>query len=600
MKSFLLPPLTVIVFFSPLLIMIGCNGDSERILTQAPQFEEDLGFIVAGSTLEKKEAFFKSNKSVKIRDISDEHIVMFEAVNTDMDTLRTYFPEARIYRNEFIYYADAGLKNHSLESLSQIKTLSSSPNPTNTVLNTTSTATFDFNSCKDQSLKPIAKMTPMSSNLMTLETLEVDAKIKIESSQSQPHAFVGGSIKKAWIIEGPLGTNVPNVVFADTLETTLDTMGVYQIFLLIQDQKSNCQFESVNLSVTGNSPYKFAKPTDLNASIRNQEYIQKLGLDKAHQTTKGEGVLIAIVDSGVNYNHPYLSENIFINTNEIPDNDIDDDNNGFVDDVHGWDFVFNDKYPNDDLHHGTHVAGLAAAKVFGVAPNAKILPIKAGNNFGMLDLGTTFKGIIYALKMKADIINLSLGSERPVFREELELYQLALRKDTLISVAAGNGEPARGGVFLGVDIDNRSFAPAGIDIENILTVAALNTKDNLAYYSNFGARKTNVATYGGEDFDLNLGQRYDGQLFSTYIENAQGLLFFPAHGTSMAAPVASGIAALVRSANPNLSAGQSKTLLENSGRPSTSLNQRIKSGRVLTADTAVQNAIQSLRSLAIN
>lgn len=591
MKSLLWLPMTVFVFLGPIFGLTGCADNSERVLTVAPQSESELGFIVAGTTLEEKDKFFNDNKTVKIRSISDEHIIMFEAVNVDYQTLRTNFPYSRIYKNEFIKYANSSLKTETLQSLMQTNLLNVNP-------------TFNLDSCKDQSLKPIAKMTPASSNLNSRRPLEIGAKVQINSNQSQPHAFVGGKLKKAWIIRGPLGTKAPELSFTETLDVELDTMGVYQVFLLVQDDKQNCQFENINLSVTGNTPFNalnnISLVSSLNSNIKNQEYIQKLGLDQAHQVSKGDGILIAVVDSGVNYNHPYLAENIFINQNEIADNGIDDDSNGLIDDVHGWDFVFNDKHPYDDMSHGTHVAGLAAAKVFGVAPNAKILPIKAGNNFGMLDVATTFKAIIYAIKMKADIINLSLGSERPVFKEELELYNMALRSDALIVAAAGNGEPSRRGLYLGIDIDNRSFAPAGLDFENILTVASLNTKDNLAYYSNFGLRKTNVATYGGEDFDLASDQIYDGQLYSTYIENAQGILFYPAHGTSMATPVASGIAALVRSLNPNLSAGQTNRILETAGKVSNSLNRKIKSGRVLTAEAAVNSAVQLSSTLVTN
>ncbi len=587
MMSTGIKPVMVSFFWAVVFGFTACTNNSERIVETAPTLNEDLGHLVFGATEDEKNLFFSNNTSIKLRDISsDKEHPIFEVINSDTETLRDNFPNARFIKNEFLQFAD--IKKPTL-NLSQLSNLD--------LKLTSNTELFDLKSCLDDSLKPIAKMTPVSANLFSRTPLEIGAKIQISSQQSQPHAFVGGAIKKAWIIQAPQGSNVPEITFGNNLDVALDTMGLYQVYLLVQDKKRNCQFETINISVTGNTPFLGVANLNLDTSISNQPYLQKLGLNKAHLTSKGEGVLLAIVDSGVNYNNPYLSENIFINTNEIPDNGIDDDSNGLIDDVHGWDFVYNDKFPYDDLGHGSHVAGLAAGKVFGVAPNAKILPIKAGSNSGTLDLGTVFKAVIYALKMNADVINLSLGGERPALREELELYKKALNKNTLIVAAAGNGEPSPLGIFLGVDIDDKSYSPAGINLENILSVAALSNNNELAYYSNFGRQKINVATYGGEDFNLVLGRPYDGQLFSTYIENAKGELFFGAQGTSMAAPVAAGISCLVRSVNPNLSAGQTTRLLETAGPLTNSLRGKIKSGRILTADDAVEKALKSIQLL---
>lgn len=581
MKSLILVPLMVFSLF-------GCSSDADRILTQAPQTEAELGFLVAGATLEQKNDFFNTHTNVKIRDISNDNVVIFEAVNSDFETLKKNFPDSRIYKNEFIKYNDIQKPTFSLASLKSLN-----------VPFLASSKTWNLQSCRDvKNLKPIAKMTPVSLNLKGKTPLEAGAQVEIDSSLSQPHAFVGGPINVAWVIQAPLGSNVPEVVMDTELNVTLDTMGLYQVYLVVQDQKQNCQFENVNLSVTGNKPFIGAQVnSNLDTKIANQFFVQKLGLANAHSKTTGKGIKIAILDSGVNYNHPYLAPNIYTNPNEIPDNDIDDDKNGVVDDVHGWDFVYNDKYPYDDLGHGTHVSGLAAGKVFGAAPDATIIPVKVGSNIGASDMGSLFRGIIYALKLDADVINLSLGSERPVFQEEITLYKQAIKKDTLIVVAAGNGEPTPMGVFLGVDIDNKSYAPAGIQLENILTVGALSANDNLAYYSNYGVKKVGVATYGGEDFDFKTNRAYNGQMFSTYIENPKGIEFFAAQGTSMATPVATGIAALVRSVNPSLTAGQTASLLEMSGTVTPSLKGKVFSGRILTAESAVDNAIKTIKTL---
>lgn len=590
MTSTVLRPAMVVVYLGLFQAALsGCSNDSERVLTQAPQSNEELGFLVSGATIEQRDKFFSENSDVKIRKISEENIVMFEAVNTDLPTLRENFPNSRIIRNEFYRYTNTKQTKLTLNQLRNIGF-----NLQNKI-QSTDDASFDLKSCREDSLKPISKMSPASMNLTERRPLVAGEKVKLTSSSSQPHAFIGGALKKAWVVEAPQGSYVQELTFSDTLEIDLDTMGMYQVYLLVQDQKQNCQFDNISISVTGNTPYMGVALSSVDAKVANQTYHEKLGLNQAHQNTKGEGQLIAIVDSGVNYNHPYLSENIFTNTNEIPGNGIDDDGNGLVDDVHGWDFVYNDEHPYDDLGHGSHVAGLAAGKVFGIAPNAKILPIKAGSNSGMLDLGTVFQAVIYALRMDADIINLSLGGERSAFREEIELYKHALSKNTIIIAAAGNGEPSRFGIYLGVDIDNKNYSPAGIKLENVLSVSSLSNNDKLAYYSNFGQNKINVATYGGEDFDLDSRQPYDGQLYSAYIENAKGELFFGAQGTSMAAPVAAGITALVKSINPNMPAGQVTRLLENAGPEAPILNGKVKSGRILTADSAVEIAKMTLQ-----
>lgn len=581
MKSLILVPVMVFSIF-------GCSPDSDRIITQAPQTEDELGYLVSGATVKQRDDFFNTNKKVKIRNISEEGIIMFEAVNTDIQTLKKTFPEARIYKNEFIKNQDVKTKSFNIES--EIKHFNSSNE-------------FNFRSCKNLGAKPIANLTPTSLNLTTRgHNLEYGERISMSSQRSQPHAFVGGELKKAWIVEGPQGTNIPKIINSENLDLVLDTMGVYSFYLYVQDQKQNCQYDAYQLSVTGNAPYLRSASVGKDLNIGNQEYITKLGLDKAHMTTKGEGMLIAIVDSGVNYNHPHLSDKIFINENEIPDNGIDDDKNGLIDDVHGWDFVFRDKFPFDDLGHGSHVAGLAVGEGFGVAPNAKIIPIKVGSNFGNQDMGTTFQGVMYAIRMGADIINMSYGSDKThvmsAVREEARLYQMALGEDVLLVAASGNGVlNPRFGFPVGIDIDNLMITPAAINLENMVSVGALSIYDELAHYSNFGRNKVRVSTYGGEGLNVRTGRPYNGQMFSAFIENAKGDLFWAAQGTSMAAPVTAGIAALVRSINPNLSAGEVGQLLEDSGVSSRALQGKIKSGRILTADSAVENALKTIQLL---
>ena len=127
--------------------------------------------------------------------------------------------------------------------------------------------------------------------------------------------------------------------------------------------------------------------------------------------SQGEGVTIAILDSGVDYFHPAISGNIKINQGEIPDNGLDDDNNGYVDDYTGYDFYNDDPHPYDDVGHGTSVAGQAASAI-GMAPKTKILPVKV-SSFGMFDAGRIAQGIRYAIDSGADIISIYFSRRIP-------------------------------------------------------------------------------------------------------------------------------------------------------------------------------------------
>lgn len=150
--------------------------------------------------------------------------------------------------------------------------------------------------------------------------------------------------------------------------------------------------------------------------------LKKIQADKAWDISQGENVVVAVVDSGVDYTHEDIKDNIWINKNEIPDNGVDDDDNGFIDDVRGWDFTSydvnweiknRDNDPLDENGHGTHVGGTIAAignnnmGVIGVAPKAKIMAVKAGEN-GLADVDIV-DAIKYAADMGARVINMSWG-----------------------------------------------------------------------------------------------------------------------------------------------------------------------------------------------
>jgi subtilisin family serine protease len=264
----------------------------------------------------------------------------------------------------------------------------------------------------------------------------------------------------------------------------------------------------------------------------------------------GQGVTIAIIDDGVDYNHPALSNNIWNNTREIANNGIDDDKNGFIDDALGWNFVDNNNDPNDRSFdgHGTHVAGIAAAngdEIKGVAFNAKIMPIKVLGSEGGSDVNIA-KGIRYAINNGAKVINLSLGGDSPILAPELiEAFQVAKQAGVAIVVAAGNERQSGGAIKPG----NPALFAAAQDLG--IAAGAIDNGRFLFEDSNpAGTQRLNYLVAPGVT------------IRSTLPGGGYGLL----SGTSMATPHIAGTIALMLSANPNLTVDQIEDILTTTAR----------------------------------
>ncbi len=221
-------------------------------------------------------------------------------------------------------------------------------------------------------------------------------------------------------------------------------------------------------------------------------------------------VVIAVIDSGVAMDHPDLKNNIWSNREEIPENGIDDDENGYVDDVQGWDFVNYDNNPSDyskDLYgdgHGTHVAGIIAAEgnngigAAGVMWQARIMPVQIFDLFENSPFNATtlvvLEAVLYAVENGADILNCSFGG--PSYSRFLyEAYEMAGAAGVLVVAAAGND---------GLDNDRVPVYPAGYKLDNIISVAATNENDDLAGYSNYGSMSVDLAAPGGSGVVSNI------------------------------------------------------------------------------------------------
>ena len=246
-------------------------------------------------------------------------------------------------------------------------------------------------------------------------------------------------------------------------------------------------------------------------------------------------VLVAVIDTGVDYNHEDLSANAWRNPGESGDgketNGIDDDNNGYIDDVYGWDFVNNDADPMDDNMHGTHVAGTIGAEgdngkgVVGVNWQVSIMGLKFLDGNGSGELADAVQAIVYAADNGAKILNNSWGGGG--FSKALEdAIKYARDKGALFVAAAGNS---------GTNNDTKPSYPANYEVENVISVAASDHQDAMASFSQYGSKTVDISAPGVDIMSTVPGNRYA-----------------PLDGTSMATPHVSGAAALILAQYPDL------------------------------------------------
>jgi len=211
--------------------------------------------------------------------------------------------------------------------------------------------------------------------------------------------------------------------------------------------------------------------------------------------TRGGGQLIAVVDTGVDLTHPDLAGNLWVNPGETPANGLDDDGNGKVDDVHGYDFVDTDPDPDDFHYHGTHVAGIAAAAAgnaegaAGVAPEAQLMAVRALNGNGSGSTVGIAEGVRYAAQKGAGVINLSLGGPAgsPSDAVFLQAVEAAGAADAVVVVAAGNAHSNN---------DTTPTVPCTFPAANLICVAALDASGAFASYSNEGLTTVDVGAPG--------------------------------------------------------------------------------------------------------
>ena len=276
-------------------------------------------------------------------------------------------------------------------------------------------------------------------------------------------------------------------------------------------------------------------------------------------TTGNAAVVVALIDTGIQLSHPEFAGRVWQNPDESP-NGIDDDHNGFIDDTQGWDFVSTvisptgDNIPEDGNGHGTHMAGLIAARanngsqIAGLNWNLSLMVLRAFDSQGLGDTVSSVKAVDYAVANGARIINASFGAPGDICQDinapdcdrmEFEAYQRARDQGVLVVTAACNGANS-----VGFDNDNpllsqQPCVPASYNLDNIIAVASTDENDRLAPFSNWGAVSvdlaapgTDIATTAWGDQRPNFADVVSGTSISTaFVSGAAALLL--ARGTAL-------------------------------------------------------------------
>jgi len=303
----------------------------------------------------------------------------------------------------------------------------------------------------------------------------------------------------------------------------------------------------------------------------NQWYLQQIHAEDAWDITQGSlEVVVAVLDTSIDINHPDLDGNIWINSDEIPNNGIDDDGNNYVDDINGWDFVNDDNDPrpdfdgawmDDGVSHGTATASILAAEgnnrngMAGVTWRSKIMPLKVMDEAGTGYSEYVAEAIYYAIRNGADVINLSFMGFN--WSDEMNTaVKRAWEAGVVVVAAAGNTPDFLGGTNLNEYDEYPACIDQYEDEQFVLGVAATDTLDQKALFSNYGHMCVDVSAPG---LDMFSARSYNPE---------EGLREFYNNdwsGTSFAAPVVSGIAALIKSLNPGLSAAEINHIIIESG-----------------------------------
>lgn len=347
----------------------------------------------------------------------------------------------------------------------------------------------------------------------------------------------------------------------------------------------------IRLRITADAPLNQVDETDeRNNSLQKEFFLEEATLSQwwldaieareALQLERGsEQTVVAVIDTGIDWTHPELAERLWVNPGEIAGNGVDDDGNGFVDDVHGWDFVDGDNNLGGTSRnlHATAVAGIIAAGddgkgTTGVAPGVRVMDLRVLGSDGSGSFSDITNAILYAVFNGARVINMSLGAPEDLCGKYFQdfcqdkVQQLLEAQEAAINLAVSAGV---------VVIASAGNEAAGVGyparFDNVIAVGATTIDNGLAEYSNVGPQ-VSVTAPGGDLSEQQLKDLFvlSASNFEAVVPQLATLLITPYpgagygwfSGTSAAAPFVSGVAALILSVNPALTPQQVRQILE--------------------------------------
>lgn len=311
---------------------------------------------------------------------------------------------------------------------------------------------------------------------------------------------------------------------------------------------------------------------DLNGKPGGTSGIDINALKAWELTTGDEDIVVGIIDTGIDYTHSDLQPNIWVNEKEIPDNGIDDDDNGVVDDVYGYNAVEDSGDPMDDNSHGSHCAGTIGAAgdnglgIVGVNWKVKLMGLKFLSGDGSGTLNNAIESINYALEMQKRGVNIRVLSNSWGGGDYSRALHDAIKEanDAGILFVAASGNSS-------TDTDRYPHFPSSYESDNVVAVAAMNNREELAGFSNYGAKTVDLAAPGVDVYSTVPGEDY---------------AFYS--GTSMATPHVSGVAALVLSREPKLTPKQLAERLIKTSKPVAAFKGKMVSGGRIDVFTALK------------